>query len=127
MILEEIVHTCSNVDVANAAVASIGGSFAESFATKASRSNLSTGMLAALVVKDFSANASFDQMADVYRAARDRQYRDKSTCSEKLAASPTSMLPFCSRSGIMPCMTYDRAILLECARGLLALGESARV
>jgi hypothetical protein len=88
MILEEIVHTCSNVDVANAAVASIGGSFAESFATKASRSNLSTGMLAALVVKDFSANASFDQMADVYRAARGTDQPILAGLQHILAGSP---------------------------------------
>jgi hypothetical protein len=69
MVLREIVQTCSNAEVANAALASIGGKFAEHVAAEASRSNLTPGMLTSLIVKDFSANASFDQMADVDAAA----------------------------------------------------------
>ena len=70
MVLDEIVRTCSNIHVANAALASIGGAFARSFATDASRRNLSPGMLASLVVKEFSANASPAQRADLRAAAR---------------------------------------------------------
>jgi len=69
MVLDEIVRTCSNVHVANAALASIGGAFARDFAAHASRRNLSPGMLATLVVKEFSANASSAQRADVHAAA----------------------------------------------------------
>ena len=69
MILKEIVRTCSNAEVANAALASIGGEFAARIAAVASRSNLTPGMLASLIVKAFSANASVDQMADVDAAA----------------------------------------------------------
>ena len=69
MVLKEVVHTCSNAEVANVALASIGGKFAERIATEASRSNLTPGMLTSLIVKEFSANASFDQMADVSAAA----------------------------------------------------------
>ena len=69
MVLKEIVQTCSNAEVAKAALASIGGKFAKHFAAEASRSNLTPGMLTSLIVKEFSANASFDQMADVDAAA----------------------------------------------------------
>ena len=69
MVLKEIVQTCSNAEVAKAALASIGGKFAEHVVAEASRSNLTPGMLTSLIVKEFSANASFDQMADVAAAA----------------------------------------------------------
>ena len=69
MVLREIVQTCSNAEVAKAALASIGGKFAEHVAAEASRSNLTPGMLTSLIVKEFSANASFDQMADIDVAA----------------------------------------------------------
>ena len=69
MVVKEIVRTCSNAEVAHAAVASIGGKFAENFAAEASRNHLTAGMLTSLIVKEFSANASFDQMAEVDAAA----------------------------------------------------------
>jgi hypothetical protein len=69
MIVEEILRTCSNVNVAGAALASIGGDLAENFATKASHANLPAGVLVALIVKAFSEQASFDQKCDVRRAA----------------------------------------------------------
>jgi hypothetical protein len=69
MIVEEIIRTCSNVNVASAALASIGGELAEDFATRASHNNLTPGTLVALVVKAFSEQASFDQECDVWRAA----------------------------------------------------------
>jgi hypothetical protein len=69
MVLAEIVRTCSNPDVADAALASIGGRFAESFVAEASRRNLTPGVLTALIVKDFQANATFEQMEEVVAAA----------------------------------------------------------
>jgi hypothetical protein len=68
MILKEIVRTCSNADVAGAALRSIGGKFAENFASHASQSNFSPGTLAALIVKQFAENASIEEMADVHAA-----------------------------------------------------------
>jgi hypothetical protein len=53
MVLREIVQTCSNAEVAKAALASIGGKFAEHVAAEASRSNLTPGMLTSLIVKEF--------------------------------------------------------------------------
>jgi hypothetical protein len=65
MVLNEIVRTCSNVHTANAALASVGGAFASRFAANASHCDLSLGMLASLVVKEYSAHASPAQRADV--------------------------------------------------------------
>jgi hypothetical protein len=70
MIVEEIIRTCSDANVGGAALASIGGELAEDFVTRASLNNLSPGILVALVVKAFSAQASFDQKCDVWSAAR---------------------------------------------------------
>jgi hypothetical protein len=69
MVLDEITQTCSDAQVASAALASIGGAFARNVAAHASRRNLTPGMLTSLVVKDFSANASPAQRADVRFAA----------------------------------------------------------
>ena len=57
MIVREIVVTCSNPDVARAAVASIGGDFARRFSRDAQRRNLSSGILAARIVRDFACQA----------------------------------------------------------------------
>ncbi len=70
MILQEIVHTCSNASVARAALISIGGEFAARFAEKASRRGLSAGLLAADLVKRFSHDAIKQQRDRVDAAAR---------------------------------------------------------
>jgi hypothetical protein len=70
MILREIVHTCSNAHVARAALASIGGDFAVHFAAKASRKNMSAGMLAAHMVKEFSIKAADEEWGGVDEAVR---------------------------------------------------------
>ncbi len=69
MIVEEIIHTCSNVNVARGALASIGGEFADDFATRALHNNLSPGMLAVLIVKAYSDQASPYQRDEVRRFA----------------------------------------------------------
>ena len=70
MILREIVHTCSNAHVARAALASIGGDFAQQFAAKASRRNVSAGVLAAHMVKEFSIKAVDEEWEGVDEAVR---------------------------------------------------------
>jgi hypothetical protein len=70
MILREIVHTCSNAHVARAALASIGGDFAHHFAIRASHRNMSAGMLAAHMVKEFSINAADEEWDGVDEAVR---------------------------------------------------------
>jgi hypothetical protein len=69
MIVEEVIHTCSDANVASGALASIGGEFAEDFAARASRFNLSPGMLVVLIVKAFSDQASPDQRNEIWRLA----------------------------------------------------------
>jgi hypothetical protein len=70
MILHEIVRTCSNEHIARAAVCSIGGDFARTFAHTASSRNMSTGVFAARLVKDFSIKASDEDWDDVDGAIR---------------------------------------------------------
>src|ERR1700693_2727335 len=57
MIYREIVHTCSNSEVARAAVKSIGGDFARDFVAEASRRELPSGVLAARLVREFADKA----------------------------------------------------------------------
>jgi hypothetical protein len=57
VIYREIVHTCSNANVARAAVDSIGGEFARDFAADASRREMSRGAFAARLVQEFATGA----------------------------------------------------------------------
>ena len=59
--LREIVRTCTNVHIASAALASIGGEFAERFAADASRRDLPSGVLAARMVRAFDVHARADE------------------------------------------------------------------
>ena len=68
--LREIVRTCSNAHVAHAAVASIGGDFAERFAVDASRRDLPSGVFAASLVRDFAIEADKDEWEGVCEATR---------------------------------------------------------
>ncbi|HEV3044775.1 MAG TPA: hypothetical protein VGY52_13000 [Roseiarcus sp.] len=70
MLAREIIHTCSNVHVARAALASIGGELAAQVAKKARETNLTTGALVADLVKDFSRRARDDDWDGVDEAAR---------------------------------------------------------
>ncbi|MGO8834149.1 MAG: hypothetical protein ACLQE9_15210 [Roseiarcus sp.] len=70
MILQEIVHTCSNPHVARAALASIGGDFAADFADRASQRNMPVGVLAARLVKEFSIKADEHEWDGVDEAVR---------------------------------------------------------
>ncbi len=57
MIYREIVHTCSNSYVADAAVISIGGAVARAVADDATRHAMSRGAYAAKLVRDFAIHA----------------------------------------------------------------------
>lgn len=70
MIAREIIHTCSNVDIARAALASIGGEFAARVVATAHDQNLTAGALVAHVVRDFSERAADDEWSRVDSAAR---------------------------------------------------------
>ena len=58
MIVNEIVLTCSNPNVARAAVDSIGGDFARRFSRRAASHNLSSGSFAAKLVREFERRAA---------------------------------------------------------------------
>jgi hypothetical protein len=68
--LREIVRTCSNAHVARAALASIGGEFAQRFADDASRRDLPSGVLAARLVRAFAMNAGDEDWEAVSEATR---------------------------------------------------------
>lgn len=68
--LREIVRTCSNAHVARAAVASIGGDFAERFAVDASRRDLPSGVFAARLVRDFATRAGQEEREGLCEATR---------------------------------------------------------
>jgi hypothetical protein len=68
--LREIVRTCSNVHVARAALASIGGEFAARFTADASRRDLPSGVLAARMVRAFASHAADDERRTVEAVAR---------------------------------------------------------
>ena len=70
MIVREIVVTCSNPHVARAAVASIGGDFARRFEREAASRNLSSGMLASRLVRDFACRADETDWGSVGKATR---------------------------------------------------------
>jgi hypothetical protein len=57
VIYREIVHTCSNANVARAAVDSIGGQFAIEFTADADRREMTRGAFAAHLVQEFATGA----------------------------------------------------------------------
>jgi hypothetical protein len=71
MIVREIVQTCSNPHVARAAVASIGGDFARRFTRDAAKRNLTSGLLAAGLVRCFGRQAGERDWKGVGEATRD--------------------------------------------------------
>ena len=70
MIVREIVLTCSNPHVAQAAVLSIGGDFARRVSRDAARRNLTSGAFAAGLVRRFSRRARDGDWEGVGHAAR---------------------------------------------------------
>jgi len=70
MIVREILRTCSNPHVARAAVASIGGDFAQRFSRDAANRNLTSGTFAAGIVRRFSHRAGAHDWKGVDEATR---------------------------------------------------------
>ncbi len=52
-LIADLIHSCSNEKVARAAVASIGGGFAERVHAAACDGGVNTGRLVAIIVRDF--------------------------------------------------------------------------
>jgi hypothetical protein len=69
MIYHEIVHTCSNSYVADAAVLSIGGEIARAVADDANRHAMSRGAYAAKLVREFARRADDGDERRVIAAA----------------------------------------------------------
>jgi len=68
--LREIVRTCSNVHIARAALASIGGEFAARFAADATRRDLPSDVLSARMVRAFAIHAADDERRTVEAVTR---------------------------------------------------------
>jgi hypothetical protein len=74
MIYHEIVHTCSNSYVADAAVLSIGGDIARVITHDANRHDMSRGAYAAKLVREFASHADDgDERCVVAAAHRSEQ------------------------------------------------------
>ena len=74
MIYHEIVRTCSNAHVAEAAVQSIGGEVALRVSAGADRVAMRRGEYAAKLVKDFADNADDGERDRVLAAAHGSQH-----------------------------------------------------
>src|ERR1700722_344319 len=70
VIVREILRTCSNPHVAHAAVASIGGDFAQRVSRDAAKRNLTSGLFAASLVRRFSHHAGERDWEGVGEATR---------------------------------------------------------
>jgi hypothetical protein len=70
MIAREIIHTCSNVHVARAALASIGGDLAARVLDRARGANLAGGAFVAHLVKDFLRRAVDEEWDGLDHAAQ---------------------------------------------------------
>jgi hypothetical protein len=73
MIYREIVHTCSNSYVADAAVISIGGDIARAVSDDANRHEMSRGAYAAKLVREFASHADAGDQRGVLAAAQGSQ------------------------------------------------------
>ncbi len=58
MLIADLIHSCSNEHVAQAAVACIGGHFAERVRYVAGKNGLNAGRFVAIVVRNFARRAS---------------------------------------------------------------------
>jgi hypothetical protein len=73
MIYREIVHTCSNSYVADAALISIGGDIAQAVASDANRHAMSRGAYAAKLVREFASHTDDGDQRGVLAAAQGSQ------------------------------------------------------
>ncbi len=67
MVIADMIHSCSNANVAQAAVSCIGGAFAERVAAVACKNGLNEGRFVAIVMRDFARRASDETLADLGR------------------------------------------------------------
>jgi hypothetical protein len=65
MVIADMLHSCSNDSVARAALACIGGNFADRVHAAARRNGLNAGRFVAIVVRDFARRATDDSYASL--------------------------------------------------------------
>lgn len=63
MLIADMIHSCSNAHVAEAAVSCIGGSFAERVCARANQYGLSVGRFVSAIVRDFARRASDEMLS----------------------------------------------------------------
>lgn len=68
--LREVIHTCSNEKVAEAALISLGGAFAKTVAVTAAQRSVSHGCFVANLARDFERHAGTCIWAQAERAMR---------------------------------------------------------
>ncbi len=62
MVIADMIHSCSNAHVAQAAVNCVGGAFAERVAVVADRNGMNVGRFVAIVMRDFARRASHETL-----------------------------------------------------------------
>jgi hypothetical protein len=67
MLIADLVHSCSNDKVAQAALHCIGGSFAERVRVAATENGISEGRFVAVVVRDFALRADEETRGELAR------------------------------------------------------------
>ena len=67
MVIADMIHSCSNADVAEAAVCCIGGEFAERVRAAARKNRVNAGRFVSIVMRDFARRASRETLAGLNR------------------------------------------------------------
>jgi len=67
MLIADMIHSCSNEKIAQAALACIGGRFSERVHVAAARHGVSTGRFVSIVVRSFARRATEDTLASLHR------------------------------------------------------------
>jgi hypothetical protein len=67
MVIADMIHSCSNADVAEAAVFCIGGAFAERVNAAARKNGVNAGRFVSIVMRDFARRASDETLAGLSR------------------------------------------------------------
>jgi hypothetical protein len=67
MVIADLIHSCSNAHVARAAVACVGGPFAERVADAAERNGMEVGRFVSVVVRHFARRANREALGDLNR------------------------------------------------------------
>ncbi|MGA8170474.1 MAG: hypothetical protein WB816_06535 [Methylocystis sp.] len=63
MVIADMIHSCSNPNVAQAAVCCVGGDFADRVAVAADRNGLNVGRFVAVVMREFARRVNGDTLA----------------------------------------------------------------